>query len=302
MLAKISDEFASRNGNRGMIGRSRALNEAHEVGRADHVEIDVEHDVTTVIFGQTVDMLTRAHEALLLCSPEGETHATACSGRLPHHRNAASSTAAAPLPLSLMPGPSSTLSRCAPTTIKEPSLPAGVSANTFRLRRFSVTALTARRTVAPSVRPAMSREWPCSYEIPTTGMAAGCLSVPEKASVRRSVPSFMMTTPMAPAATAFSTLVWNGQVPRRISATEPGLKSWKSTVPHPLADAIGDSASRRRFTERSGPVTSPEPELTKVRTASADAGACAPPDVLVTSTGGARSSKKGNSNSSRRTT
>src|SRR5262249_51771495 len=67
-----------------MIGRSRALNEAHEVGRADHVEIDVEHDVTTVIFGQTVDMLTRAHETLLLCSPEGETHATACSGRLPH--------------------------------------------------------------------------------------------------------------------------------------------------------------------------------------------------------------------------
>src|SRR5215831_5377220 len=124
MLAKISDEFASRNGNRRMIGRSRALNEAHEVGRADHVEIDVEHDVTTVIFGQTVDMLTRAHEALLLCSPEGETHAT-------------------------------------------------------------------RRTVAPSVRPAMSREWPCSYEIPTTGMAAGCLSVPENASVRRSVPSFM---------------------------------------------------------------------------------------------------------------
>src|SRR5215510_6476398 len=59
MLAKISDEFASRNGNRGMIGRGRALNEAHEVGRADHVEIDVEHDVTTVIFGQTVDMLTR---------------------------------------------------------------------------------------------------------------------------------------------------------------------------------------------------------------------------------------------------
>src|SRR5262249_57045004 len=37
-----------------------------------------------VIFGQTVDMLTRAHEALLLCSPEGETHATACSGRLQH--------------------------------------------------------------------------------------------------------------------------------------------------------------------------------------------------------------------------
>jgi len=54
-----------------MNGRSRALNEAHEVGRADHVEIDVEHDVTTLIFGQTVDMLTRAHEALLLCSPEG---------------------------------------------------------------------------------------------------------------------------------------------------------------------------------------------------------------------------------------
>src|SRR5215813_8372009 len=283
MLAKISDEFASRNGNRGMIGRGRALNEAHEVGRADHVEIDVEHDVTTVIFGQTVDMLTRAHEALLLCSPEGETHATACSGRLPRqsqrrfeHRG-----------------------RAATIIVDARSLQHAVE---MRTNRFSVTALTARRTVAPSARPAMSREWPCSYEIPTTGMAAGCLSVPEKASVRRSVPSFMMTTPMAPAATAFSTLVWNGQVPRRISATEPGSKSWKSTVSHPLVDAIGVSASRRRFTERSGPVTSPEPELTKVRTAPADAGVCAPPGVLVTSTGGTRSSKKGNSNSSKRTT
>src|SRR5262249_55893996 len=67
-----------------MIGCSRALNEAHEVGRADHVEIDVEHDVTTVIFGNTAAMLRRPHEALLLCSPEGETPGTACSGRLPH--------------------------------------------------------------------------------------------------------------------------------------------------------------------------------------------------------------------------
>src|SRR6516164_6056394 len=156
MLAKISDEFASRNGNRDMIGRSRALNEAHEVGRADHVEIDVEHDVTTVIFGQTVDMLTRAHEACSSAPQKAKRTRPRARVGSRTNRNAASSTAAAPLPLSLMPGPSSTLSRCAPTTIKEPSLPAGVSANTFRLRRFSVTALTARRTVAPSVRPAVS--------------------------------------------------------------------------------------------------------------------------------------------------
>ena len=39
-------------------------------------------------------------------------------------RSAASSTAAEPLPLSLMPGPSGTLSRCAPTTIRGP-LPLG---------------------------------------------------------------------------------------------------------------------------------------------------------------------------------
>src|SRR5436309_1950944 len=69
--------------NRRIIGRSRALNKADEVGRADHVEIDVERNVTTFIFGQSVEMATRADEALLLCSPEDEAHASASSDRLP---------------------------------------------------------------------------------------------------------------------------------------------------------------------------------------------------------------------------
>jgi len=59
-----------------------------------------------------------------------------------------------------------------------------------------------------------------------------------------------------------------------------------------VADATGGSAIRRRFTERSGPVTSPEPEFKKVRTAPTGAGVCVPPGLFVTSTGGARSSKK----------
>ena len=55
-------------------------------------------------------------------------------------------------------------------------------------------------------------------------------------------------------------------------------------------------------TARNGAVTSPEPELPKVRTASAaDAGSCVPSGLRASSTGGERSSKNGNSNSSKRT-
>ena len=53
---------------------------------------------------------------------------------------------------------------------------------------------------------------------------AGRISVPRKGSVLPEVPSFMITTPAAPAAAAFSTFAWNGQAPRRTSATAPRSK------------------------------------------------------------------------------
>ena len=60
---------------------------------------------------------------------------------------------------------------------------------------------------------------------------------------RPSMPSFMSDHhPAAPAATAFSTLVWNVQVPRRINATRPRSNSSKSLVLQPLAEAgVGPS-------------------------------------------------------------
>jgi hypothetical protein len=63
---------------------------------------------------------------------------------------------ALPLPLSLMPGPAITLSRCAPTTTTLLGSPFLVSASTFTVRRISdpVLVATCRVTVAPP------RAWP----------------------------------------------------------------------------------------------------------------------------------------------
>src|SRR5262245_26478646 len=73
----------------------------------------------------------------------------------------------------------------------------------------------------------------------------------------------MITTPAAPAAAAFSTLVWNVQVPRRISATRPRSNSSKSVVLQPLAEAGGGPSASPRLTARSRAVTLLEPELVK---------------------------------------
>src|SRR5258708_13980068 len=92
-----------------------------------------------------------------------------------------------------------------------------------------------------------------------------------------------MTTAAAPAAQALSTLVWNVQVPRRISATKPRSNSSKSVVLQLLAEASGGPSASPRFTPRSRAVTLLEPEFVKVRKASA--GACSPhPARDVTST------------------
>src|SRR5262245_26779799 len=63
----------------------------------------------------------------------------------------------------------------------------------------------------------------------------------------------MMTTPAAPAATAFSTLVWKVQVPRRISATKPRSNSSKSVVLQPLAEASGGSSASPTLTRAVAP-------------------------------------------------
>src|SRR6516165_9300699 len=73
----------------------------------------------------------------------------------------------------------------------------------------------------------------------------------------------MMTTPAAPAATAFSTLVWKVQAPRRISAAKPRSNSSKSVVLQPLAEASGGCSASPTLTARSRAVTLLESELSR---------------------------------------
>jgi hypothetical protein len=57
-----------------------------------------------------------------------------------------------PEPLSLMPGPSTTESRWAPTTVTSSALPAGVSASTFQVlaSRFVSVDADTRTIVSPA--------------------------------------------------------------------------------------------------------------------------------------------------------
>ena len=156
-----------------------------------------------------------------------------------------------------MPGPSGTLSRCAPTTMSWPSPPTSrpparcgstgpahgvdgeMHGGAVRALRFRASGRTRTRRRPPG------RRRPAQLAGKSVGPAR--------------VPSFMMTTPAAPAATAFSTLVWNVQVPRRISATEPRSKprsrrrrSRWSMPPAVLAEPKPHRAQRRRHVARTG--------------------------------------------------
>src|SRR5262245_37054571 len=81
MLEKITEELASHYGSQSITGHSGSVNEAREVGRTDHVEIDIERDAPPNLLRQGSHMVARADEATLLCAPEREAHATASLGR-----------------------------------------------------------------------------------------------------------------------------------------------------------------------------------------------------------------------------
>ena len=55
--------------------RGRTLDESREVGRAHHVEVDVEPNAAAFLLGQGPDMVARADEAALLGAPEREPQA-----------------------------------------------------------------------------------------------------------------------------------------------------------------------------------------------------------------------------------
>ena len=81
--------------------------------------------------------------------------------------SAVSSSAAEPEPLSLMPGPSMTLSRCAPAITTLSSFLPGSSAMTLKSVRVS-----AGSTSTNAVDPAWDRATPSAKLAPTTGIAS----------------------------------------------------------------------------------------------------------------------------------
>jgi hypothetical protein len=171
---------------------------------------------------------------------------------------AVSSSAALPLPLSLMPAPSWTLSRCAPAMTTLSGLPLRVSARTFHVVRVSAVKSTSTRTVAPGV---FARFTPTENCEKTAGMVRPVASpiMPTRPVSRPGWPSFMTTTPAAPAAWAFSTLTLKPQVPRWTSAMLPAAMPVKSAGSQPLVDVFAGrpGVSSRTSAGNSGPVASP---------------------------------------------
>src|SRR4029453_19538385 len=83
VFAKLSEELASPHGSQSVTCRSGTLNKAREVGRGDHIEVDVQRDVPMRLLGQGCHMVAGADEGALLCAPECEStaDATAVFGR-----------------------------------------------------------------------------------------------------------------------------------------------------------------------------------------------------------------------------
>src|SRR5262249_2453010 len=77
VFAKLSEKLASHHGSQSITCRSGTLNKAHEVGRGDHIKIDIQRDVPTHLLGQGCQMVAGADEAALLGAPECQAHPSA---------------------------------------------------------------------------------------------------------------------------------------------------------------------------------------------------------------------------------
>ena len=145
---------------------------------------------------------------------------------------------AEPEPLSLMPGPSGTESRCEPTIVVLSGLPV-VSARMLVDVRRSLSALTISWPTGLA-RPA--RRAPSANEMPAAGMStsgsvpswAVSPSVPATTSSRPgSLPWLKTITPDAPAAWALRTFTSKLHEPRWTSAMFPAGKPVKSAASQP---------------------------------------------------------------------
>ena len=121
--------------------RPLAVDVAHRVGRADHVEVDVARDPAAL--GPAERGARRRASRRGRAPRRPRSRSAARGGRAGARRARAS--AATPLPLSLMPGPSRTESRCAPSIATRRAGGPGRSAITLRVRRVSATVSTSIR-------------------------------------------------------------------------------------------------------------------------------------------------------------
>ena len=165
-----------------------------------------------------------------------------------------------PEPLSLMPGPSSTPSRCAPTTITLSARP-DVCATTLRVGRFGIVT---RSTFTRAVRPVGPLRTPLRSSLPTavvaasTGMSPVVAGLKPARPLRAGVsPSFMRMIAEAPALIAFWIFRTKSQVPRWMRAIEPTGKPAKSAASQPLVEpAAPPGLGTFRSTAVTGAVTS----------------------------------------------
>ena len=156
----------------------------------------------------------------------------------PRRRTAVSSSVATPEPLSLMPGPVGTESRCAPTITTLSGLPVVVWAITLRLRRSSIVVASTRVTEAPA-RPA--RASPSALLSPAVGRVPGTSPRVPWSSGPSTL--FATSTAAARAAAALADFTPNGHVPRRISTIAPAGTPVKSAASQPDVSSCASTAS-----------------------------------------------------------
>jgi hypothetical protein len=121
-----------------------------------------------------------------------------------------------PLPSSLMPGPSSTLSRCAPAMATRSA--GAVSAMTLSATRTSETVRTRTAIGPPRATRAAAGPVSANTGMPTPGP-------PSVACTGSSSSSSTTAMPPAPARCAASAFARNGQVPRLTIARSRGVSS-----------------------------------------------------------------------------
>ncbi len=170
-------------------------------------------------------------------APQNAKRTALATGGAEPSCTAVSSSVAVPEPLSLIPGPAGTESRCAPANTTWSGLPVPVWAITLRLRFSSTVVFSTSDTGAPARANSGS---PSARASPAVG------TVPVAPSPRvpsDSGPSALFTTSTAAAPAVAATVdFWaNVQVPRRTRTTEPAgtPASAAASQPSPAATASG---------------------------------------------------------------